>query len=457
LLVSTTTFRLAIAQASFFTIFAFFLLGYLFFTTAGQLTREAEAVADSEFAALEQSYAAGGLSRLNQQVIERMSSGGRMLYLLTDQDGVVITGSFSALPLVPAAESQRLRFRYERLNERGEVVQGRARGRVGRLLNGPILLVASDMTSDDRMLGRITGSIWTGGLLGLLLSLAAGAFAARQAARRAEALRRTTRNVMAGNLASRAHVAGVGDEFDSLARDLNSMLERLQRLVQSTRTAGDAIAHDLRTPLARMQANLEASLRHPPDLEADREALRKSLEESERLLETFNKIFRLSRAMNPDNWRLEPVDLTAIVEEIVEFYEPMAEEGELSITATIAPKVVVTGDRSLLTQALSNLVENALKYSEPGGKLAVRLERGSADVRLVVADAGRGIPAAERERVLERFYRVEEARSTPGLGLGLSLVAAIAQLHKGDFRFEDGIGETPENPGVTAVFTLPAA
>lgn len=454
----TTTFRLALAQAAVFTVFASALLSYVYFTTAGQLTRDAEIAADEEFGSLEQVYGQSGLKGLNQEVIERAAASGQLLYLLADESGRVISGDFDMLPQAPTGAGERVVFAFDVPDAAGSGSERRrARGRVGRLLRGPILLVARDMGDASAIVGRITRAVWTGAFIGLFFSLMSGVLASRQAVQRIQSITRTTRDVMAGDLTRRAPARLRGDEFDALAAALNAMLARLERLVLSTRNAGDAIAHDLRTPLARLRQHLEQALeRTPPDPERDRESLRAAAEETDQVLATFSAVLKLSRLQTATDWQFDSVDATAIVEELGEFYGPAGEDCDLQLTAEVALGLFVKGDRNLITQAVSNLIENALKYTPPGGRVHLRAHRRSdGAIEISVADSGPGIPYGERERAVERFVRLEAARTTPGSGLGLSLVAAVAELHKGKLALEEGLGG-PHGPGLRACLTLPA-
>lgn len=448
-LLRTTTFRLALVQASVFTAFAFIFLGYIYFGTAGQLTQDAERAAGQEFDSLALVYAQGGRDALNQEVIERSASGGPTRYLFADEKGAAISGDFDRLWKVPTTPGERAEFDFEAPNLDGSFTKHHAIGRVGRLKDGPILLVARDMGDASIIVRRISNTLWTGALLGVALSLLAGLIASRQAARRVETLSRTAQNVMSGDLTSRAPVHGDNDEFDILAIDFNAMLARLEKLVHSSRTAGDAIAHDLRTPLARLRGQVEAALETPPSAEADREALRRALDEIDQVLATFTSVLRLARVQSAAGWKFETVDVTAITRDLAEFYEPVAEDAGISLRSFIVPRLIVSGDANLIQQALSNLIENAIKYTPEGGQVRVEAIRG-ADARIVisVADSGPGVPNEERERILERFVRLETARTTPGSGLGLSLVQAVAELHQAELLLGDGLSG-PCGPGLT--------
>lgn len=453
----TTTFRLALAQAGVILAFVVALLLYVYFATVGQLERDSDVLAVQEYAALERAYGEGGIRRLNQEVVERAARQGPLLYVLAESNGTVITGDFQQLPALPGESTEHVDFSFERVDDSGAPRRGRARGQVGRLLNGPILLVAHDLGDSAIISGRITQVLWTVAVLGIVLSVVGGLTGAWLASRRVEALTQTAREVMTGDLTRRAPVRGEEDEFDALAEAMNDMLDRLEQLMQMTRTAGDAIAHDLRSPLARFRQKLEAALDRSPDSEADREALRSALEEADRLHEMFAGVMRLARVEASSNWRFEYVDVTAILRELAEFYEPAAEEQGLTFAADIGENLLLRGESGLFTQAVSNLIENALKYTPSGGRVEVRaVRRPDGRIEIAVLDDGPGIEPADRDKVLERFVRLEGARTTPGAGLGLSLVAAVARLHRGGLHLRDGLGDGPRR-GLGAALVLPAA
>jgi signal transduction histidine kinase len=455
-LLRTTTFRLALVQAGVVLSFVVLMLVYVYFATAGQIVRDSDDLADQEYATLERAYAEGGMRRLNQEVVERAARQGPFLYVLAENNGAVVTGDFQQLPATPGETPERISFSFERVDEEGAPVRGRASGRIGRLINGPILLVARDLGDSEILAARITRVLLTVAFVGVILSVISGLVAANQAARLAEGLSNTAREVMAGDLTRRAHVRGAGDEFDALAEAMNAMLDRLEQLMQTTRTAGDAIAHDLRSPLTRFRQKLEVALEAPPDSAADREALRKALDEADRLLDMFAAVLRLARVEAASNWKFERVDASAILRELCEFYEPAAEEQGRKLTATIQDGLMLKGDHGLFTQAVSNLIENALKYTNEGGNVEVRaVRRPDGRIEIDVLDDGPGVPPTERDRVLERFVRLESHRTSPGVGLGLSLVAAVARLHRGGLHLRDGL-DNGGHKGLGAALVLPA-
>jgi signal transduction histidine kinase len=264
---------------------------------------------------------------------------------------------------------------------------------------------------------------------------------------------------MAGDLGGRLPVAGSGDELDRLSESLNLMLARIEQLMAAMREVSDNIAHDLKTPLNRLRNRVEAALREPYGEPVYREALERTIEEADSLIKTFNALLSIARIeAGAGGENRERLDVASLLCDVAELYEPVAEERGLVLKAEAKGPVFVRADRQLLGQAIANLIDNALKYGTAeangaGGKApdveVTATERGDV-VEIAVTDRGPGVPASDRERVLERFVRLEESRSEPGSGLGLSLVAAVARLHGGRLRLEDNA------PGLRVVLALPS-
>jgi signal transduction histidine kinase len=261
---------------------------------------------------------------------------------------------------------------------------------------------------------------------------------------------------MAGDLSLRAPVLHSGDEFDRLSEQLNAMLAKLERLVISSRSAGDSIAHDLRSPLTRLRNRLEGGLKETtPDRQ--HAALERSIHDVDGVLDTFNAILRLSRIQAGATGSFRRINVTGITNELAELYEPVCEEAGLRFTYTMEGDLFVQADRELAAQAMANLLDNAVKYTPSGGAIHLRALRASpSEVELSVSDTGPGIPPADRERVIERFVRLEQSRTQPGSGLGLSLTAAVADAHGGRLELADGEA-TGDSPGLKATLLLPAA
>jgi signal transduction histidine kinase len=265
---------------------------------------------------------------------------------------------------------------------------------------------------------------------------------------RVETVNRTSKQIIHGDLSRRVPLDGSGDEFDQLAANLNDMLDRIERLIAGMRDVTDNIAHDLRSPLSRLRARLEVTLLERRDAAHYEDVLRDTVGEADRLLGTFNALLKIAEAEAGSREMKERVDLAEIARSVAELYEPVAEEKGLSLTVTAPSPVAVLGDRHLLSQAISNLLDNAVKYTAAGG-VALTLWQSGDKGRIEVADSGPGIPADRRETVFDRFVRLESSRSTPGNGLGLSLVRAVARMHGGEVWLEDN------NPGLKAVLSLP--
>ncbi len=451
-LVRTTTFRLALVHASIFILFAASLLAYLYYETAGQLDRQAYSELNAEFQELSAAYRGGGFDRLDQAIIERSEARGKFFYLLQDADGAKSSGDFDVLPAAapPVGQVVDVTFDYDARTPQGAPSRRSADGRISRFSEGAVLLVAYDLGELGEINRRVSGVVWRSAAVGLVLSLLGGLVISRSAARRAEQLARTTEEVMEGDLSRRAPVVGSGDEFDRLSEQLNAMLGKLERLVASSRSAGDSIAHDLRSPLTRLRNRLEAGLRGTTP-QKHSEALSRSIEDVDGVLSTFNAILRLSRVQAGATGSFRRIIATDITDELAELYQPVCEEEGLAFEYVKTEGLKVRADRDLVAQALANLLDNAVKYTPHGGKIKLGATR-SLDGRITIAvtDSGPGIPEADRERVVERFVRLEQSRSQPGSGLGLSLVNNVIERHRGELWVDSKYRE-----GSTFGFWLP--
>jgi len=235
---------------------------------------------------------------------------------------------------------------------------------------------------------------------------------------------------MAGDLSRRVPTRGSGDDFDQLSASLNEMLDRIQTLMEGLRQVSNDIAHDLRTPLTRLRQRLEAARLKARTVDDYAGAVDSTLADTDQILRTFGAMLRIAQIeAGTARSRFTTVDLSGVLRAIVDLYAAFAEDQQQALTGKIADGVSVHGDRELLTQMLVNLVENALRHSPAGTLVQVGLERQANAVLCSIADNGPGIPKEEYDKVFRRFYRLDASRATPGSGLGLSLVAAIAELH----------------------------
>lgn len=453
----TTTFRLSLTYFALFSAAAILAIVYLYWNTTVLLSRQLNQTIDAELKGLAEQYNAGGRDQLVRIVAQRSRTPGNSLYLVADRNEKQLAGNLSAVSPQLWDSVGPVEFFYSRPAQ-GGVEQRLAFANVFRLPGGDRLIVGRDI-EDRRELSRLIRStmLWGLGVMALV-GLGGGYWVSRRLLARVDDLSATTRTIMAGDLSRRLPVSGSGDELDRLAESLNSMLGRIEQLMAGMREVSDNIAHDLKTPLNRLRNRVEQALREPPDEGAYRAALERTIEEADDLMKTFNallSIARLEAGTGGDD--RDSLDLSALVRDAAELYEPVAEERGIALKADLADRVPVRGNRQLLGQAIANLIDNALKYgvvppSQANGhapEVVVRTGRHDGLAQIAVSDRGPGVPASERERVLSRFVRLEASRSEPGSGLGLSLVAAVARLHGGTLRLEDN------DPGLRVVLSLP--
>jgi signal transduction histidine kinase len=322
------------------------------------------------------------------------------------------------------------------------------------------LLVGRDLEERARMREVIVAAVRGSLALVVVLGLAGGFFVTRRVLKRFDAVTDTTQRIMAGDLSGRLPVTGIGDELDRLAINLNVMLERIEALMRGLKEVSDNIAHDLKTPLTRLRNRCEAALRTAKTETDYRAAMEGMIEESDGLIRTFDALLMIARAESGqarDN--MVAFDAAEIVRGVSELYEPVAEEKGLTLRAEAPEPAMLKGNRELLSQALANLVDNAIKYArptvcgageKPSPEIVMGARRDGDRVLLTVADRGPGIPAADRARAVERFVRLTPDPAEPGSGLGLSLAAAVARLHGGELTLEDN------TPGLRVVIALPA-
>lgn len=452
--VRTTTFRLALVYSILFALFSAGLLAYLFQATVGEMRADSKARLEAEFRTLAVAWNTGGSTRLEQSLLERVLVDLRdFTYQFEDANGRIIVGDMPRMPVEPLAEYGMPRivtFEIERPGPEGGSTITPIEGRIVRLGDDSVLLVGIKMDERIRQVNRITRAVATAAPIGFLLALLGGFFSARYAAHRAESLTKTAQGVMSGDLSLRAPVGVSGDEFDRLAEQLNAMLARLETLIMATRHAGDSIAHDLRSPLSRLRNKLEDRLRGPIDEITARETLTETVEEVDRVLATFNAILRLSRVNEGAEGKLVPLDLSRLCLEMAELFEPACEDAGIAFSTDIEHGLDIMGDHSLMAQAISNLLDNAVKYTPSGETISLSAKLHDEQIQVTVADTGPGIPETDLDRVKERFVRLDEARTQAGSGLGLAMVDAVAELHSGTFTLARGDGDI----GLKAILTF---
>ena len=322
-----------------------------------------------------------------------------------------------------------------------------------RLLpDGSILVVGRDL-QDQREIERLVWhSLLAGGAAALLLAIGGALLFRRQIEHRVGAIRRTALQIEAGDLSRRIPISDVEDEFARLNRDINRMLDRIEHLMDGVRHVSNAIAHDLRTPLGRIRSGLEEALSSGNSMAQLAGTARFAIQQVDELIRMLDRLLQIAEAESGarrQSFALVP--LSSVASDVVELYDATAEAEGITLTSDIKGRPVALADRNLLTSALANLVDNALKYAGSGSTVQVRVVEERDTVSIVVQDDGPGIPPTERARVIDRFYRLDESRSLPGNGLGLSIVTAIASLHSGELALGDA------SPGLIARVILPRA
>jgi signal transduction histidine kinase len=460
-LLRTTTFKLTLVYLTVFALFAAFLLGYFALNTRRLITEQITETVDTEIAGLSEQYRLGGIRRLVIVVDNRARRPGSSLYLVTTFTGEALAGNVTALQPGILDNPGWTETAYKRLDETEapEHPDHHALVRVFQLPGGFRLLVGRDLEERERIYHIILGAgRWSIAIV-LVLGLAGGLFVTRRVLRRVDAMTETTRTIMAGDLGERLPVAGTGDELDRLAENLNVMLERIEALMHGLKEVSDNIAHDLKTPLTRLRNLNEQALRSAKSEPEYRAALESTIEESDNLIATFNALLMIARVESGQaRDDMKEFDAAEVANDVGELYEPLAEEKGITLKVEADTAAPVNGNRELVSQALANLVDNAIKYSEPHDllvngatvpEIVVRAQNEGNRVLLTVVDSGPGIPEADLSRVVERFVRLEQSRSKPGSGLGLSLASAVARLHGGELILEDN------NPGLKSIIALP--
>jgi signal transduction histidine kinase len=456
-LLRTTAFQLTLVYLLVFILFAVSLLGYFALNTRRLITDQITNTVNSEIRGLREQYEQGGIRRLVTILELRSRRPGSNLYLVTTPSGEALAGNVSALEPGVLDHPGWIESTYRRI-ETQEDVEHHALVEVVELPSGFRLLVGRDLEERERIYGIIANAgRWSFALV-VVLGLAGGFFVSRRVLKRIDAMTETAHTIMAGDLAGRLPVAGTGDELDRLADNVNAMLERIEALMRGLKEVSDNIAHDLKTPLTRLRNRCEQALRGATG-EADyRAALESTIAESDELIRTFDALLMIARAESGharDN--MAEFDAAEIARDVGELYEPLADEKGLALKVNAPHAAPVRGNRELVSQALANLVDNAIKYSAAetskvnGAPAEIMVEAGADGERITlsVADHGPGIPDADRGRVVERFVRLEQSRSLPGSGLGLSLASAVARLHGGELKLEDN------HPGLRSTIALP--
>ena len=433
-LLRTASFRLAALYVAVFTASALVLALAVFLAARSALEQQMRVRIDSEAAFLADEFRTGGLGHLIAGARTRGRGTTALDYLVQSAGGEKLAGEMAALPAHPPGWTV---IDVPDAREDGGGPE-RVRALISVLGDGVLLAVGDD-------LGRIaeieeavlTAFVWTVGLAAIL-GIGGGAWLSRAFLARVDAIASTAEAIIGGDLTRRIPARGTGDDLDRLAGTLNQMLDRIGNLMDSLRQVSSDVAHDLRTPLTRLYQRLEDARAHARSVPEYEAAIDAAIGEANGLLETFSALLRIAQVEGASpraGFRI--VDLSAVVEAVADAYRPDVEEAGHHLTARAAPGITVHGDQELLTQALANLVENALRHTPVGTLITVALTCCTAGSSLVVDDDGPGVDERALIRLPDRFYRAEHSRTTAGNGLGLSLVAAVAELHGAVLRLEN--------------------
>lgn len=428
----TASFRLAALYLLLFTASAVILGAVVFWTTRAALDQQLAGRIATELHYLADDFSTGGLPQLIEDVTKRGRGPGALDYLVQAPDGTRLAGE---LPTVGTRRGW-LRLTADEAAEKDgpEVLRALAVALPG----GVVIAVGDDLgRAGEAEEAVLRAFAWAIGAM-VLLGTGGGAWLSHYFLHRVDTISRTAEAIIGGDLSQRVPLRGTGDDLDRLAETLNRMLDRIGELMESVRQVSNDIAHDLRTPLSRLGQRLEDARAHVRSVAEYERALDGAKVEVEALLATFAALLRIAEVeAGAQRAAFRRVDLSTVVERVAQAFAPAAEDEGHSLVAEVAPAIAVQGDQELLTQMLVNLVENALRHAPEGTRIGVRLGKQSARAVLLVEDDGPGVPEAERERILRRFYRLEQSRTTPGSGLGLSLVAAVAALHGAELRLVD--------------------
>jgi signal transduction histidine kinase len=439
--------RFGMVYAGVFALSTLALAMFLWWSTAGLLDRQTEAAINADVQGLAERYDEGGLLALEETIEQRLIGNidDDAIYLLVGPNYHQLAGNLEQWPDRVAVGVDWDRVAIERAGHRGM-----AEVRRFDLIGGFHLLVGRDVEVHAQMAQLLTDALlWSAGVALLLGTV--GTVAVRSLFRMTLAdVSATSAAISAGDLTRRVRVSGRGDEFDRLAETINDMLDRIARLMDGVRQVSNAIAHDLRTPITRARARLEDAAAHATGEAALRAAIERAQTDLDGVVAIFNALLRIAEIeAGARRSAFADVDLAPPLHDLAELYGAAAEERGQTLQTDIPASLPAYGDREMVQQAVANLLDNALKFSPPGSVIRlVAADEPGVGTRITVSDQGPGIPAEDRERATERFYRGESARNTPGCGLGLALVQAVATLHQGSLHLIDN------QPGLRAVLTL---
>lgn len=434
----SASFRTACLYAVLFLAAVLTIFGTTYVLVQAEMESNLSVSIDKDVATLLADYNRAALTVLQEGVDERLSEtqGLDRVYALVDSNGVVLSGNAASFPsqtgvyygaVRPSASSTDAALGVDHVF--GKTVA------VGNAL----LFVGRDATAMAETLETLFGTFVIGGIVTALAALLLGLMLGQHATKRIRTLGQITQSIVANGMKDRIPLQGRGDEIDMIATEFNLVLNRMQKLMENIRKITDDIAHDLRTPLSRLRQKLDTALNSKPaSATVFRKTIKHAIVETDNMMDTFSALLRIAQIEGgARRSSFSEVSLSDVVESLIEIYEPVIEDAKLVLRADSQPNILITGDRELLVQLFVNLIENAIRHGRSGGEIHLSLSKSAGFARVVVADRGPGVPQAEYEKVFQRLYRADKSRSTKGNGLGLSLVAAIADLHDAKVSLED--------------------
>ncbi|MEJ2382016.1 MAG: HAMP domain-containing sensor histidine kinase [Gammaproteobacteria bacterium] len=452
----TTVFRVSLLYAVFYSVLATVVISFIYWSMTVHISAQTDSNLRTEANDLAYLFSGYSVPELTDAIqrYSQIGQPGDRYYLLINPHGIPIAGNLQAWPLSfhvsPGWHAHRLQYKEYQIRGWDRDEDYTVLSYVVELPNRYRLVVAQGLQTVEKLRDYTQGAVLSAIVVTALAALLGGYLLGRGVLRRIDAINSTAGEIISGDLGQRIPIRGRNDEFDELAARLNAMLDRIEHLMLGMRQVTDNVAHDLRSPLTRLRNRLEVMLLESRNEEEYRAAIEQSIQDADDLLKTFNALLSITQAeagVRRNDW--SEVDLSELTRDMAELYEAVAEDRNVEFRCSADPDVRIPGNRHLLAQAVSNLLDNAMKYVSSGCRVELQVTQRNGIPELQISDNGPGIPAADRSRVLERFVRLDTARSTPGNGLGLSLVRAVAQLHDAQLLLEDN------HPGLRAILRFP--
>ncbi|MDX2113911.1 MAG: ATP-binding protein [Alphaproteobacteria bacterium] len=444
--INTFTFRLALVYVGLFSLSAILLFAFIYTFAMRYTDTQVSDAIRLQYSYLLNEYRENGSAGVERRIRELIAEDDESsrIFLLVNREQERLAGNLNTWPKtiskegVFEKEGEWIRFYIESARGIPEGIEVKAL--TIPLSKWRFLLIGETTQASDRVKQTIIQTFWASLLVTLVMAFIGALIITRSVIHRLSIINRSAATIMRGNLSARIPSARGGDEFDELSSNLNRMLDRIEMLLLSLSQFSSNIAHDLRTPLNRIINRLDAGLRSIEPSNPAYRLLEKNAREMEGLVGTFNSILKISELeARPDSVTFEPCDLRAVIENLTLFYEPYADEKSIHFHLLTIPDgdFIIQGEKNLLTQAFANLIDNAIKFTPEQGTITIQLERGEHHASVTIADSGAGIPPEYHDKVFEKFFRLEQSRASKGNGLGLSLVAAIARIHKARITLED--------------------